>query len=55
MQYLKEKFTVDVGRVNPEMCCEGCVFGGKHEEWCPIFVEYLEGQRCPCDLCQPSD
>lgn len=35
MQYLQPKFTVDVGKVNPEMCCERCVFGtGTHATWC---------------------
>jgi hypothetical protein len=49
MQYLKDKFTVDMGRMNPEMCCEGCVFGGEHAWWCPVLDTRY---KCPCGFCK---
>lgn len=43
MQYLRPKFIVDVGKVNPEKCCEACAFGrGPHKMW----LHYPDCRMC---------
>lgn len=35
MKYLQSSFTMPQLTVNPDVCCEACVFGrGQHSEWC---------------------
>lgn len=29
--------------VDPRRACEGCVFGGKHAEWCPLATDTTNG------------
>lgn len=35
MKYLEKSFSVGGYKLNPDKCCEACVFGsGEHEAWC---------------------
>jgi hypothetical protein len=31
-----ERLVSRLYRPDPERCCEGCVFGGEHADWCPV-------------------